>query len=122
MDDIQAELLHWHYQLGHGPFWMLRAMALLNLLSMPILKVKFPKCATCYYVWSNGNRTLEIIQDTAKDQTYCYLPTRLLHSHQPNGIINSWICCTTKREINLKAICGYNRVCQLSLKNKFTHP
>ena len=47
--DPQAELLHWHYRLGHVSFSYLRAMANHGLLPSSILKAETPKCAGCMY-------------------------------------------------------------------------
>ena len=45
----QAELLRWHYRLGHVSFYKLRVMALLNIIPRRLAFVKFPKCQACCY-------------------------------------------------------------------------
>ena len=48
-DTPQAELLRWHYRLGHLPFARLRILALLGTIPRRLLTVKSPKCAGCMY-------------------------------------------------------------------------
>ena len=45
----QAELLRWHYRLGHISFFKLRTMALLNIIPRRLAFVTFPKCQACCY-------------------------------------------------------------------------
>ena len=45
----EAELLRWHYRLGHVSFKKLRAMALLGIIPKYLSKVKQPVCAGCLY-------------------------------------------------------------------------
>ena len=48
-DTPQAELLRWHYRLGHLPFARLRILALLGTIPRRLTTVKAPKCAGCMY-------------------------------------------------------------------------
>ena len=48
-DTPQAELLRWHYRLGHISFARLRILALLNVIPRKLLHIKAPKCAGCAY-------------------------------------------------------------------------
>ena len=48
-DDTQAELLRWHYRLGHMSFAKIRLLASLGILPRHITTVKPPKCAGCLY-------------------------------------------------------------------------
>jgi hypothetical protein len=48
-DTPQAELLRWHYRLGHIPFARLRILALLVTIPRQLIHVKSPKCAGCLY-------------------------------------------------------------------------
>ena len=45
----QAELLRWHYRLGHHSFKRLQLLALLGVIPRQLAKVKPPKCAGCLY-------------------------------------------------------------------------
>lgn len=45
----EAELMRWHYRLGHVSFQKLRAMALLGIIPKHLAKVKPPVCAGCLY-------------------------------------------------------------------------
>ena len=45
----QAELLRWHYRLGHLSFARLRILALLGIIPRRLIHVKSPKCAGCIY-------------------------------------------------------------------------
>ena len=45
----QAELLRWHYHLGHSSFTRLWILAFLGILPRNLLKVKLTKCAGCLY-------------------------------------------------------------------------
>ena len=45
----QAELLRWHYRLGHLSFARLRILALLGTIPRRLIYVKSPKCAGCIY-------------------------------------------------------------------------
>ena len=47
-DDL-AELLRWHYRLGHLSFKRIRLLAALGILPRRLLRVKTPKCAGCLY-------------------------------------------------------------------------
>ena len=44
-----AELLRWHYRLGHMSFHKLKAMARLGILPRRLANVENPKCASCYF-------------------------------------------------------------------------
>ena len=44
-----AELLRWHYRLGHMSFHKLKAMAKLGILPRRLANVENPKCASCYF-------------------------------------------------------------------------
>ena len=46
---VQAELLRWHYRLGHVSFKKLKIMALLGILPKKLANVKPPVCAGCIY-------------------------------------------------------------------------
>jgi hypothetical protein len=48
-DTPQAELLRWHYRLGHISFARLRILALMGTIPRRLLHVKNPKCAGCLY-------------------------------------------------------------------------
>ena len=41
----QAELLGWHYRLGHFSFKLIKAMAEVGLLPKKLAKAPIPKCA-----------------------------------------------------------------------------
>ena len=45
----QAELLRWHYRMGHCYFTRLRLLSALSIIPSNILKVKPPKCDRCLY-------------------------------------------------------------------------
>ena len=45
----QAELLWWHYQLGHIPFARLCILALLGIIPRQLIHIQSPKCAGCLY-------------------------------------------------------------------------
>jgi hypothetical protein len=45
----QAELLRWHYRLGHISFARLRILALLGTIPRKLIHAKTPKCAGCMY-------------------------------------------------------------------------
>jgi hypothetical protein len=45
----QAELLCWHYRLGHLPFTCLRILSMIRTIPKCLLTVKAPKCAGCMY-------------------------------------------------------------------------
>ena len=45
----EAELLRWHYRLGHISFFKLRTMAMLNIIPRRLASVKIPKCQACCY-------------------------------------------------------------------------
>ncbi len=47
--DDQAELMRWHYRLGHLPFPSLKAMALNGEITRKLAKVVPPKCAGCLF-------------------------------------------------------------------------
>jgi hypothetical protein len=47
--DDQAELMRWHYRLGHLPFPLLKAMALNGEIPRKLAKVVPPKCAGCLF-------------------------------------------------------------------------
>ena len=44
-----AELLRWHYRLGHMSFHKLKAMAKIGILPRRLANVNIPKCASCYF-------------------------------------------------------------------------
>jgi hypothetical protein len=48
-DNPQAELLRWHYRLGHISFTRLRILALLGTIPRKLIHAKTPKCAGCMY-------------------------------------------------------------------------
>jgi hypothetical protein len=48
-ENPQAELLRWHYQLGHLSFACLHILALLRTIPQNLLTIKAPKCAGCMY-------------------------------------------------------------------------
>ena len=48
-ENPQAELLRWHYRLGHLPFARLRILATLGIIPRTLVRVKPPKCAGCLY-------------------------------------------------------------------------
>jgi len=48
-DNPQAELLRWHYRLGHISFARLRILALLGTIPRKLIHAKTPKCAGCMY-------------------------------------------------------------------------
>jgi hypothetical protein len=45
----QAELMHWHYRLGHLPFSKLKQLALNGKIPGRLAKVKPPACAGCLF-------------------------------------------------------------------------
>jgi hypothetical protein len=45
--DDQAELMQWHYCLGHLSFQKLKQLALNSKIPMKLFKLKPPKCAGC---------------------------------------------------------------------------
>jgi hypothetical protein len=47
--DIQAELLIWHHQLGHLSFQKLKLLALLKVIPSNLATAHPPKCAGCIY-------------------------------------------------------------------------
>ena len=48
-DSPQAELLRWHYRLGHCLFTRIRILEALCVIPRKLLQVKSPKCAECLY-------------------------------------------------------------------------
>jgi hypothetical protein len=48
-ESSQADLLRWHYRLGHVSFAKIRLLALLGILPRKLAVVKPPKCAGCLY-------------------------------------------------------------------------
>ena len=67
--DDQAELMRWHYRLGHISFKKLKILAVMGLIPKRLVNVKSPKCAGCIFgkmtrrPWrtkptSNGNRKI----------------------------------------------------------------
>ena len=44
-----AELLRWHYRLGHMSFHKLKAIARLGIIPRRLANVENPKCASCYF-------------------------------------------------------------------------
>lgn len=49
VDDPQADLLRWHYRLGHSPFRLIKALAKIGLLPRKLASAPEPKCATCLF-------------------------------------------------------------------------
>jgi hypothetical protein len=47
--DPSAQLLHWHYRLGHLPFKTIQAMAHQGQLPSSLKSCKVPQCAACLY-------------------------------------------------------------------------
>ena len=47
--DDQAELMQWHYHLGHLSFQKLKQLALNGKIPKKLLKLKPPKCAGCLF-------------------------------------------------------------------------
>jgi hypothetical protein len=47
--DNQAELMRWHYRLGHLSFPKLKQLALNGEISMKLAKIALPKCAGCLF-------------------------------------------------------------------------
>ena len=45
----QAELLRWHYCLGHASFKKIKLLAMLGILPRRLASVENPKCAGCLY-------------------------------------------------------------------------
>jgi hypothetical protein len=48
-ESTQADLLRWHYRLGHLSFAKIKLLALLRILPRKLAAVKPPKCAGCIY-------------------------------------------------------------------------
>jgi hypothetical protein len=48
--DDQAELMQWHYRLGHLSFQKLKQLALNSKIPKKLSKLKPPKCAGCLFV------------------------------------------------------------------------
>ena len=44
---LQAELLRWHYRLGHMSFTKLRMLVVRNIIPKKILQAKVPKYGGC---------------------------------------------------------------------------
>ena len=67
-----AELLRWHYRLGHMSFHKLKAMAKLGILPRRLANVENPKCASCYFgkmtkkPWRNKGQQPRRILPTVK--------------------------------------------------------
>jgi hypothetical protein len=47
--DNQAELMQWHYRLGHLPFAKLKQLALNGEIPKKLAKITPPKCAGCLF-------------------------------------------------------------------------
>ncbi len=47
--DDQAELMRWHYRLGHLPFLRLKQLAINGKIPKKLAKVAPPKCAGCLF-------------------------------------------------------------------------
>jgi hypothetical protein len=47
--DDQAELMHWHYRLGHLPFSKLKQLVLNGKIPQRLAKVKPPACMGCLF-------------------------------------------------------------------------
>eukprot|EP00957_Ditylum_brightwellii_P163929 12480596-Ditylum_brightwellii.AAC.1 len=43
----QAELLQWHYRLGHLSFCKIRLLSLVGIFPRRLTKIRPPKCAGC---------------------------------------------------------------------------
>jgi hypothetical protein len=48
-DNPSAQLLHWHYRLGHVPFKKIQARAHQGRLPKALANCKAPQCAACLY-------------------------------------------------------------------------
>ena len=48
-DDPQAELLRWHYRLGHASFKLIKLLSALAILPRRLKDAKTPKCAGCIF-------------------------------------------------------------------------
>ena len=46
---VQAELMRWHYRLGHTLFRKLKIMTAMGLIPKKSSTIKPPKCAACIY-------------------------------------------------------------------------
>ena len=47
VEDPQADLLRWHYRLGHAKFTLLKHLVRLDILPRRLATAKVPKCASC---------------------------------------------------------------------------
>ena len=49
VDNLQAELLRWHYRLNHVSFGVLHTFVKLGLLPRRLTQAKVPKCSACMF-------------------------------------------------------------------------
>jgi hypothetical protein len=72
--DNQAELMHWHYRLGHLSFAKLKQLALNGKIPRRLAKVKPPACAGCLFgamtkvPWRGQETSLEVFMATKAGQ------------------------------------------------------
>ncbi len=68
--DNQAELMRWHYRLGHLSFTKLKQLALNGKIPQRLAKVKPPACAGCLFgamtkvPWRGRGTSLEVFMAT----------------------------------------------------------
>ncbi len=68
-DNDQAELMCWHYRLGHLSFAKLKQLALNGEIPRRLAKVKPPACAGCLFgamtkvPWRGQETSLEVLRD-----------------------------------------------------------
>lgn len=48
-DNSQAEMLRWHYRLGHASFKLIKLLSILKVIPTSFDNTKTPKCAGCLY-------------------------------------------------------------------------
>ena len=76
-DNDQAELLKWHYRLGHVSFKKLKILAMLGLIPRKLAKVRTPKCMCCIYgtmtrvPWKNKGQENKRSLVTASKSVQC---------------------------------------------------
>jgi hypothetical protein len=72
--DDQAELMRWHYRLGHPSFFKLKQLALNGKIPQHLAKVKPPACTGCLFgamtkvPWRGQEASLEVFVATKAGQ------------------------------------------------------
>jgi hypothetical protein len=108
----QAELMQWHYRLGHLTFPKLKQLALNGEIPKKLVKVMPPKCTGCIFgamtkiPWS-GKETMashEVFTATKPGECVHRNQAGGVRLRRPNGINGSWVLCADERETYQEAL------------------